>query len=390
MDDMETRDGRRAPHCGSTTARWPFTRLLAERGPGDTVLLAGKGHETYQIIGTTKRIRFDERTSCGRWRSERAMSWTECRGPRPRWALALGPGGGRSRSRGVSTDTRRTRCPARSSSPSPASGSMGTTHLAAAPRRAGRAAPWCGGAPRRCRGSSCSRCDDTAGGLWPAGAGPPAEDHRAGGGHHRNQRQDQHQGNAGGGARDAVYRVHATRANLNNLIGVPLTILEAPAEHRGAGGRGGRQRAGRNRAVPRDHRADGRGGHQRVGRAPGGIRLAGGRADGEARAGARTCRWPSWAPNRPRSPRGPGGLARRVVTAGLAWRRPACRDGWSVDSAGRATVVIDGPRSPCRCPAGTRRPTRCWPGRGASSWGSTAGGWRARWSGWRFPVAGAS
>jgi UDP-N-acetylmuramoyl-L-alanyl-D-glutamate--2,6-diaminopimelate ligase len=34
---------------------------LADARPGDTLLLAGKGHETYQVIGTTK-IPFDERT----------------------------------------------------------------------------------------------------------------------------------------------------------------------------------------------------------------------------------------------------------------------------------------------------------------------------------------
>jgi UDP-N-acetylmuramoyl-L-alanyl-D-glutamate--2,6-diaminopimelate ligase len=35
-------------------------RALTEAHEGDVVLLAGKGHETYQIIGTTK-VPFDEK-----------------------------------------------------------------------------------------------------------------------------------------------------------------------------------------------------------------------------------------------------------------------------------------------------------------------------------------
>ncbi|MGD8289703.1 MAG: UDP-N-acetylmuramoyl-L-alanyl-D-glutamate--2,6-diaminopimelate ligase, partial [Gemmatimonadota bacterium] len=35
-------------------------RALGIARPGDTVVLAGKGHETYQIVGTEKRP-FDER-----------------------------------------------------------------------------------------------------------------------------------------------------------------------------------------------------------------------------------------------------------------------------------------------------------------------------------------
>ena len=51
------------------------------------------------------------------------------------------------------------------------------------------------------------------------------------------------------------WQTHKTRANLNNLVGVPMTILEAPADGGGAGGRGRRQPAGRDCAVPRHHPA---------------------------------------------------------------------------------------------------------------------------------------
>ena len=40
--------------------REAIQRALATAGAGDTVVLAGKGHETYQVIGTEKRP-FDER-----------------------------------------------------------------------------------------------------------------------------------------------------------------------------------------------------------------------------------------------------------------------------------------------------------------------------------------
>ena len=60
MDDMETGMGG-APHLRIADREEAIHRVLADTGPGDTVLLAGKGHETYQIIGKTKH-HFDERT----------------------------------------------------------------------------------------------------------------------------------------------------------------------------------------------------------------------------------------------------------------------------------------------------------------------------------------
>lgn len=60
MDDMETGMGG-AHHLRFNDREVAIHQVLADAGPGDTVLLAGKGHETYQLIGTTKHP-FDERT----------------------------------------------------------------------------------------------------------------------------------------------------------------------------------------------------------------------------------------------------------------------------------------------------------------------------------------
>ena len=48
------------PHHRDTDRRQAITRALELAHAGDTVLLAGKGHETYQVIGTEKQP-FDER-----------------------------------------------------------------------------------------------------------------------------------------------------------------------------------------------------------------------------------------------------------------------------------------------------------------------------------------
>jgi len=46
-------------HLRVTDRREAIRRALALVQPGDTLLLAGKGHETYQVLGTTK-VPFDE------------------------------------------------------------------------------------------------------------------------------------------------------------------------------------------------------------------------------------------------------------------------------------------------------------------------------------------
>ncbi|HYK82646.1 MAG TPA: UDP-N-acetylmuramoyl-L-alanyl-D-glutamate--2,6-diaminopimelate ligase [Gemmatimonadales bacterium] len=59
LDEVEA--GMRAkPHERQVDRRRAIARALELARPGDTVLLAGKGHETYQIVGTEKQP-FDER-----------------------------------------------------------------------------------------------------------------------------------------------------------------------------------------------------------------------------------------------------------------------------------------------------------------------------------------
>jgi UDP-N-acetylmuramoyl-L-alanyl-D-glutamate--2,6-diaminopimelate ligase len=59
LDDIETGMAG-AQHWRITDRLAAVHAALAEGKPGDTVLLAGKGHETYQILGTRK-VAFDER-----------------------------------------------------------------------------------------------------------------------------------------------------------------------------------------------------------------------------------------------------------------------------------------------------------------------------------------
>jgi UDP-N-acetylmuramoyl-L-alanyl-D-glutamate--2,6-diaminopimelate ligase len=58
LDEIE--QGMRGAHERIEDRRAAIARALATASPNDVILLAGKGHETYQIRGTT-RLPFDER-----------------------------------------------------------------------------------------------------------------------------------------------------------------------------------------------------------------------------------------------------------------------------------------------------------------------------------------
>jgi UDP-N-acetylmuramoyl-L-alanyl-D-glutamate--2,6-diaminopimelate ligase len=59
LDDVEAGMSA-APHHREVDRRKAIALALSLARPGDTVLLAGKGHETYQVVGTEKQP-FDER-----------------------------------------------------------------------------------------------------------------------------------------------------------------------------------------------------------------------------------------------------------------------------------------------------------------------------------------
>jgi UDP-N-acetylmuramoyl-L-alanyl-D-glutamate--2,6-diaminopimelate ligase len=59
IDDVEQGMGG-VPHRRMADRLAAIHAALEEARPGDTLLLAGKGHETYQVLGTEK-VSFDER-----------------------------------------------------------------------------------------------------------------------------------------------------------------------------------------------------------------------------------------------------------------------------------------------------------------------------------------
>jgi UDP-N-acetylmuramoyl-L-alanyl-D-glutamate--2,6-diaminopimelate ligase len=69
LDEIEAGMGG-GPHLRIVDRRTAIARALKIARPDDTVLLAGKGHEDYQVIGTEK-VPFDERAIVGGLTAER-------------------------------------------------------------------------------------------------------------------------------------------------------------------------------------------------------------------------------------------------------------------------------------------------------------------------------
>ena len=128
------------------------------------------------------------------------------------------------------------------SSPSRARAATGTTSSATAldagreraRRRATAGAAADAAAARRAGGRSWTTPSRA---LQAHGARRPARVRRAGGGHHRQRRQDDDEGSHRDAAVGARTARCATAGNLNNHIGLPLSLLDLQAGRRGGGRR---------------------------------------------------------------------------------------------------------------------------------------------------------
>ena len=58
--DSSTTVASGPPHLGITDRSAAIERAIDEAEPGDAVVIAGKGHETYQVVGDERRP-FDDR-----------------------------------------------------------------------------------------------------------------------------------------------------------------------------------------------------------------------------------------------------------------------------------------------------------------------------------------
>ena len=234
IDDIEQGMGG-VPHLRIVDRLAAIHAALDEAGAGDTLLLAGKGHETYQVLGTEK-VPFDEREIV---RAARAGhdggADTVPRGASPPGASAAVARGARAAEpraapahvhrRSDRHARHRARCALRGAGRR----AFRRPRLPGRRRRRREPPAWSfaeGRAPVA-GAHGCSTC--------PTRSGPSALLARA----RRRTLTGPVVAVTGTNGKTSTkemlaavlgtrFRVYATRANLNNLVGVPPTILEAP------------------------------------------------------------------------------------------------------------------------------------------------------------------
>ena len=199
--------GRTAERHAIVDRREAIARALEMAGPGDAVVIAGKGHETYQVL-RDRTVPFDDRQVAREVLARLAPEREGVRGAvvpcsRARSPSTTSPAATRRRagaSAPAAAARRRlhrlahARSRASSSWPSRARASTATTSSAAAARTGRRRGAR---APRRCPRPPGSRscASPTRPRRWPRWPGTGAQQARgAGGGRHRLRRQDHHQG----------------------------------------------------------------------------------------------------------------------------------------------------------------------------------------------------
>ena len=245
----------RARACAQTNheriedRREAIARALEMASPEDVIVLAGKGHETYQVRGTTAHP-FDEKVIVAelthvRWSARRSGRI----GPhlRRRVAVASAPvpratiarlrvsrptrarRAGRLLRRADRRAIRRARLPAR-------------RRWRRARRRSSCRDPRRTRRTRRARVRGARHASSRSARSRAIGGARGTAGRRR----RRIERQDEHEGAASAPRSSASLAVHATTGNLNNLIGVPLTLL---AHSRRRGRR--RRRDGNERARAR-------------------------------------------------------------------------------------------------------------------------------------------